>query len=533
MEDKIILQPDPARIMEGLRDTGYDFNTAMADLVDNSIAAHATKIKVSVTLSPSGDVAVHIADNGCGMDFDGLKNAMRYGSQRRTDASSLGKFGLGLKTASTAFCRSLSVMSKNETSEYRKVQWDLDEVCKRNEWELLCPPVDEDEIDLLEDVTNGGAGTLVIWDKVDRLMKAYSSQNYTKKAFERIVANLKQHFAMVYQRFLDPEFESAPTVDLFLNEEKVEPWDPFCLKEKNTNLIAKQDVEVEIAENKKSAFTLKAYILPRVEEFSTPEAKATAKISNDYEGFYVYRENRLIYFGDWLGMFVSDPHFSLLRVEFNFDHSLDEAFNVDIKKSKILLAEEIFQWIKESFMPAPRRQAADIYRKGQNKKVAAKGQDGAHDSSNTNISDKADKVQGSKVTVDNAETGDVTVQNSNGTTTGKIRVVLKTPSNRTRVIPIQNLDDGMLWEPTIAGDNQDHAVSINQSHDYYKKVYAPVLGNSVMVTGMDALLWALSEAELSTYNQDTKEYFEDMRAMVSRILKKLVADLPDPEIEEE
>ena len=93
-----------------------------------------------------------------------------------------------------------------------------------------------------------------------------------------------------------------------------------------------------------------------------------------------------------------------------------------------------------------------------------------------------------------------------------------------------SIDSGMLWEPTIADGN--HAVSINQSHAYYTKVYAPVIDNHVLVTGMDALLWALAEAEMSTYNEETKEQYEEMRIQVSRILKKLVNDLPDPDIEE-
>ena len=109
--DDFLLPPDPERVMEGLRDTGYNFNTAIADIIDNSIAAEATKIDISIDLSPVGDITVFIADNGTGMDEEGLQNAMRYGSRQREDPSSLGKFGLGLKTGSTAFCRCLSVVS--------------------------------------------------------------------------------------------------------------------------------------------------------------------------------------------------------------------------------------------------------------------------------------------------------------------------------------------------------------------------------------------------------------------------------------
>ena len=104
--------PNPGRAIEGLRDTGYNFETAVADLVDNSIAARATKVSVQVEQDFRGNVRLSIADDGSGMDRDGLLQAMQYGSPKRPDPASLGKYGLGLKTASTAFCRRLSLMSR-------------------------------------------------------------------------------------------------------------------------------------------------------------------------------------------------------------------------------------------------------------------------------------------------------------------------------------------------------------------------------------------------------------------------------------
>ena len=111
-QEEMELLPDPERIVNGLRDTGYNFNTAIADIVDNSIAAEATKVAIDVNMLPDMSIQVYIADNGTGMDKDGLINAMKYGSKAREEKHSLGKFGLGLKTASTAFCRQLSCRTK-------------------------------------------------------------------------------------------------------------------------------------------------------------------------------------------------------------------------------------------------------------------------------------------------------------------------------------------------------------------------------------------------------------------------------------
>lgn len=521
------LQPDPARIVEGLRDTGYDFNTAMADLVDNSIAANATKIKVKVDMTPTGEICVYIADNGCGMDMEGLQNAMRYGSKQREDAASLGKFGLGLKTASTAFCRSLSLLSKSNNSDYNKVQWDLDEICKRHEWSLLNPPVDQDEIDILEDVTGGKSGTLVIWEKVDRLMKTYERTGALQNAFTRLIDNLSFHFSMVYQRFLDKnDYNDVQKIELYLNDNKILPWDPFCKAEAKTQCLAADDIPVQLPDGSKTTFKLEAYILPRVEEFSTSEAKSRAKVNNDMQGFYIYRENRLIHHGDWLKMATNDPHISLLRINFSFDHTLDDAFNVDIKKSRVSLEETIWNYVKESFLPGPRRVAQDNYRKGQTKKLGEAAKT-AHDASNANIEAKAPKLENSNITVLDADKGKVQIENTNGTCVGTMKILTSGVENQTRVVPVPSIDNGYLWEPTMVGGK--HAVSINQSHPYYSKVYAQILDNSVLVQGLDALLWSLAEAENSTCDDKTLEEYEDMRMMVSRSLKKLVADLPDPD----
>lgn len=523
------LPPDPERVMEGLRDTGYNFNTAIADIIDNSIAADATRVDISVDLNPKDEVTVYIADNGTGMDEAGLKNAMRYGSKQREDPSSLGKFGLGLKTGSTAFCRCLSVISRGQGDDtVRKVQWDLDYIAKTNAWNLKMLSASEDEVDILEGTAGAGSGTVVVWEKIDRLLKTYSNTSSARKALKRTVDALEFHISMVYQRFLDPEDEREKNISITLNGAPVQAWDPFCLKEADTEKLAEETVDVEMPDGKVSTFVIRAYMLPRRENFSSAAVRDRARLSNDMQGFYIYRENRLIHSNDWLNMFSREPHFSLLRVEFSFDHTLDEVFNVDIKKSRILLNEEIFTYIRDSIMPAPRRAAEERYRKGTSKDVAKKARD-AHEASNKNIEEKAAAVEESKVTVTGKD--EVQVENQHGTFTHKITIRSAAKAGQYRVIPVNTLDDGQLWNPCIVDGK--HAVELNQSHPYYQKIYYPILEQNVMVTGMDALLWALAEAELSTFNSETKEQYEDMRIHVSRCLKKLIADLPDPEPEDD
>ena len=528
--EDFILRPDPERVMEGLRDTGYNFNTALADLIDNSIAANATKIEINIDLNPLGEVTVYIVDNGTGMDEDGLKNAMRYGSKEREDPSSLGKFGLGLKTGSTAFCRCLSVISRGDSDNtVRKVQWDLDYIAKTREWNLRQPKVSDDEVEILDAVADGGTGTLVVWEKIDRLLKTYKNKGSQKTALKKKIDDLQFHISMVYQRFLDKNDSRARNIEISINGTDVKPWDPFCISEEDTEILANELVEVEMPDGRDSSFLVKAYMIPNRKNFSTAQARDEARVSNDMQGFYIYRENRLIHYGDWLGMYTREPHGSLLRVDFSFDHTLDDVFNVDIKKSRILLNEDIFDYLYNQVLPAPRRAADERYRTGVKKQVETKAYD-AHEASNKNIDEKAKSVEESKVTV--TGTDEVEVENRHGVFKHKITIRSATKVGQYRVIPVDTIADGQLWNPCIV-DGGKHAVEINQSHPYYQKIYFPILQQNVMVTGMDALLWALAEAELSTFNAETKEQYEDMRIQVSRYLRKLIADLPDPEPEDD
>lgn len=527
-DDEIL--PDADRVAFGLRDTGYDFNTAIADIVDNSITAKATKVDISMSVDPLGEISLYISDNGHGMDQQGLRNAMKYGSAEKENKKSLSKFGLGLKTASTAFCRCLSLISRGDDGVTRKIQWDLDYIAQVNKWKPKTMEPSKAEINILDSVAESGTGTVVVWEKVDRLLakglEDYSSKAAINKALKAKKEKLRYHLGVTFQRFLDKNDTRCSNIEITIDMVPVDPIDPFCISEDETiTYPLRKPLMIKVDDNDKYPVTLTAYVLPRQADFSTAKAKDDARISVNTEGFYVYRENRLIHYGDWLGMYSNEPHYSLLRVEFSFGAELDSAFNVDIKKSRILPAEEIIDWIKNSFIAAPRREANDRYRVGKAKQVTEEAKKfDAHASSNRNIDEKAASVEESKMTP--IGENEVSLTNQNGTFNHKIEIVSGAKTGEMRIIPVEDLEYGNLWKPCIADGK--HAIKINQKHPFYQKVYYPVLGQNVMVTGMDALLWALAEAENSTVNPETEEYYEDMRTAVSKQLKKLLADLPEP-----
>jgi hypothetical protein len=523
--EAVEVQPDVARVSEGLRDTGYEFNTAMADIIDNSITAKATKIDILVNFDFLGEIVLCVVDNGCGMDREGLKNAMRYGSDRRADPASLGKFGLGLKTASTAFCKKLSLISRATANDVLlKATWDLERIAQSGKWLLEISDTSQDEKDLLDDTAKGSSGTLVLWENIDRFLAEYTDRKSksSMKALDRILKLLTDHIATVYQRFLDPSDDRAENIEIRLNGALIDSWDPFCIKETKEPQLEK-NIPIQLPNNQQSSVSVRAFILPRKEEFSSSENRMAAKISNERQGVYVYRENRLIHGPDWLGMFKQEPHSSLLRVELSFDHNLDDAFQVDIKKSRILLNESLFEYLRDTLLSGPRREADIRYRKGV--AATAKGASALlHVSSSNTINQKLSVMKTAKVKSIDENNKEVVVHNNSGVSKAKIKI-LATEDKSLVISTESTLDNGVLWEAALI--NGEDGVLLNAGHPYYAKAYLPNKENSVVVQALDYLLWSLAQAEFNNVNDENVDAFEEFRIEVSRNLKRLVSDLPD------
>lgn len=531
--DDLVNHPDPSRLIYGLRDTGYDFNTAAADIIDNAIAANATEVNVWVDLQADGRKFVYFGDNGDGMDNAGLHGAMRYGAARRANAKSLGKFGLGLKTASSSICLRYGLVSRTtgETA-LRKLEWDLEHVGDINDWKMLREPVTKQEEYWYGELCGGDKGTLVVWSKCDRLLsKDYEEPGGSaeKRAIKGRVDKLREHVALVFHRYLDATDTAYATVSITINGEAVTPWNPFY-PEKSEQVLPEHAriIPMQLEDGSIHNARMNAWILPHSKDLTKAENDEKARITSRGQGFYIYREGRIIHHGGWLGVFRSDdPHYSLLRVEFDFDHQLDDAFKIDVKKSRILFDPALEEALKGTLTP---------YWNEADKRYRRKNRELAHEialnHSSSNMTIEKVSPKGAAVVDVDAKTQEVTVNNNRGAGI-KLHIPVNNNVNPNAVY-IEAVDDitsGHVWEPAMrsSGDSGHRiGVRINKHHDFFQKIYMRTAALGDAVEGIDFLLWAFAAAEQNNSDAELARTFEDIREEISVSLRKLLKDTPAP-----
>ena len=338
--------PAAGRTINSLRDIGYELPQAVADLVDNSIEADATKVCVDLVFEGS-ESWVRIADNGRGMDSDTITESLRIGSVRDYDEDDLGKFGFGLKTASLSQCRRLTLASRESGTDPLQVRvFDLDHIERTNRWEVLV--VDDQPIRLVEPLKDA-PGTVVVWEKLDRLLTYKDpAGHWAKRKLLEQTELVAQHLSMVFHRFLGGTALNRQQVEILVNGSTVEPWDPFCADEPGTTALEPTYHPV-VSDGRQGIVSLHPYVLPGQAEFSDASAWNRASGPNKWnnqQGLYIYRADRLIQWGGWNHLRTNDEHTKLARVSLEFSSDLDTAFGINISKAIVKLPPELREEIR-------------------------------------------------------------------------------------------------------------------------------------------------------------------------------------------
>lgn len=348
----ILIENPPSAdvLMNSMRSIGYSFKTAIADILDNSISAKAKNINIFFPVN-EGSLYVAILDDGNGMSNDELYNAMKFGSVRDSyGLNDLGRFGLGLKSASLSQCKILSVLSK-KNSIISGYQWNLDEVERTKEWN--CIKLDRQEIESLpcfSKLNDLIEGTLVIWKNFDVAIK--KSEGHVAAYLSTELDSACEHVRLVFHRFI------SKGLNICFNNYKLKPIDPFLENNPKTD-IKQPDAFNVIKGDSTTQITVQSIILPHQNDLSNEDIESLGGMDElrNGQGFYIYRNNRLIIYGTWFRLSsqtLSSELYKYGRIKVDIPNTLDDMWEIDIKKQNAVIPKQILNLLKRKVQDVKR-----------------------------------------------------------------------------------------------------------------------------------------------------------------------------------
>ena len=326
----VSIVPEASALVESLRGLGYSTETALADLLDNSISANASRIEIDAQWKEGAPVFA-VLDDGEGMDEARLAAALRFGGDGPSavrDLSDLGRFGMGLKTASLSQCRRMTIVSRRGGQNAALVL-DIDVIGKQG-WVAVIPDTLSDH-PLMTKLAGQDQGTLVLWEQMDARS---GLTGLTREIFFLRLAEIRAHLSMVFQRFLSGD---ARKIVIAVNERALKPWDPFQRSHTATKPLGK--VNLRLAGKR---ITVRPFVLPHRDRFANDTEYADAGGPGGWgarQGFYIYRGDRLLVAGSWLGLggsraWTREEASRLARIEVDLPTDLDDEWRIDVRKSQ-------------------------------------------------------------------------------------------------------------------------------------------------------------------------------------------------------
>ena len=502
--------PNAGRLISSLRNTGYDSYAAIEDIIDNSIDAQARVIKINVE-NKDNNLRVVIADNGIGMSEEVLDQALRLGSiTERSEVSDLGKFGMGLCTASISMALKLEVITKEKNSPLYYSSQDLEEIQERNEFVKVLREASHADIAQVMGLISE-SGTVVILTKVDRLSDMNVSQFASK---------LSKDISRIYRKFIESGIE------FYINGKKLDATDPLMLNHPETQIYSDEVYELPIFKDKKNkeSIRVKIAILPDV----NTELEKEMKMNIRTQGFYVLRNNREVANGITLDIFNKHNDFNRIRVELSFSATLDNEMGVRFTKDGISPNQVISDFLKQEIGG----QMASIRNLLQKNKKASKDALIDHSNSETVIAQRAKLL----ITPDaQIEKRGPKLESPEKKEKDKDKSETKQSKERENFIQTKTSPSGlgarfeaaaMGREGTLYETYQQGKIIVirwNTDHPFYDRVILANKDSKDIVSALDYLVFALASAELKNINADNVELMANVKSVMSTNLRALLS----------
>lgn len=314
--------PEARLLLRSLRSVGYSEEMAIADIIDNCLAADATEIKITFDWE---NRRILIVDNGLGMSRECLIKSMRIGSADPYEPrakNDLGRFGMGMKTAAFSLGKRLTVISKAD-GNICNASWDLD-IIPQIGWNLIIKSTEA-----VQEFSNliGNQGTVIIIEELDRLI-GFDDTVKAKKKFFSIAQKVSSHIGLTFHRFITED-----GILFQVNGNPIEAWNPFITANNATQELAEETVYSDLGNTEA---LIQPYVLPHKTKFTSEEDFQSAggpKGWNYHQGVYLYRNRRLIIFGTWFDYIKKEPAYNLARIKVDITSDSDEDWKIDIKKA--------------------------------------------------------------------------------------------------------------------------------------------------------------------------------------------------------
>ena len=538
--------PAAKRTVNALKDMGYDLNSAVADIIDNSISrGEADNIYIKFIKDESNKkFQLYILDDGNGMTSETLEQAMKLGSSIEDyKTGDLSKYGMGMKTASMSQARKLTVISKTMNNKMSAYSWDLDHINKTDKWEIfkystveinsILTKANFETDPILNRSLKKKSWTLIIWNNLTDFQTNYDSYKITTAAnnyYYKTIDNIEVYLRLVFNRFLFG-INNAKKTNIYVNEKKLIGLDPFCKSEIHT-------LQVKIGE-KNSKFLIEdgyppiiinAFALPTIPtkpgefKFSSPDlwndAKGTLSM-NEAQGYYVFRNNRLINWGGWYGTKALDEHHKLARASIDLTEEHDDLFTLNVNKTKIQFPPFLKNHLKLNINNTLIKIAKLRYDGSERKYI---------DKINNSVRNKNKKisylsqalVKLDNISVNKLEEVGLVIKNVNGDI-GTTDLTYLSLEHGQKIISKSFGNSKFLWQ-MIPNPNNEFQVLVNTDHPFYNKIYVEQENNQNATAIMDAFLFTMAFIELKCLSHNNELLFDQMKEVASNVLAKFVEE---------
>ena len=453
--------PNARRTMEALREMGYDSYASILDLIDNSLDAHATQVRVSIA-EKSGDIVIEIEDDGCGMDEETLSEALRLGSDTSRDVGDLGKFGMGLVTASIGLSQCVEVLTREEDGDLLTGGFDLELIAEENRFvKWVARATGERNL--------GNHGTVVRLSNTDRISNRHPTT---------FANTLRKRIGQTFRKYL------KSGVRIEVNGQVAEAIDPLMLSHGDTRLLLESEIQVD----DDSTATIRVVELP---DFGAAGNNANGITPNN-SGFYVLRNNREIAEALTFDFYKKHPDFSHFRAELSFDGSIDRVLHVDVKKMSIHPPQSFLDRLRQ----ATQSLIQECGRAGRKRANASKGQID-HSAAESNITKRASLIPKPKALVERREPRGRKGANSrgNGERNRNPHVTnLKTISGlRVSFEEADHGPEGPFYSVKTTG--KTIVITYNREHPFWRELLEHATEPKVIAV-LDYLVFAMANSEL-------------------------------------